>query len=218
MPGHYGMSYERGRGSSSTRQSVSDFSQRSSSNENAGQESRTNSDGTRSANQQNNSSAAAAIRNIKQRGKNNPLKNLPLMLTGIGSAMRNRMIALLEQGGTPVYDPSGKIAIGVMNNGVYTGRPRDTDDEDEDAGNEDRPAAAEPEGRLAGRGTESMTGVNTALPDLPDAPSGPGTGDASADVKKKSKMGRESTIATGPGGLLTPARTRRRSLMSGLIQ
>lgn len=217
MPGHYtGMSYERGRGSSSNRQSVSDFSQRSSSNENAGQESRTNTDGTRSANQQNNSSAAAAIKNIKQRGEKNPLKNMPLMLTGIGSAMRNRMIALLEQGGTPVYDPSGKIAIGVMNDGVYTGRPRDTDDED--AGNEDRPAPAETGGRLAGRGTEPMTSVNTALPDLPDAPSGPGTGDASADVKKKSKMGRESTIATGPGGLLTPARTRRRSLMSGLIQ
>jgi hypothetical protein len=63
-----------------------------------------------------------------------------------------------------------------------------------------------------------MTGVNTELPDLPDAPTGAGTGDASDEVKKKSKMGRESTVATGPSGLLTSARTRRRSLMAGLIQ
>ena len=54
---------------------------------------------------------------------------MPSILAGIGSAMRQRMISLLEQGGTPVYDPSGKLAIGVMFNGKYTGRPRNTGDQ-----------------------------------------------------------------------------------------
>ncbi len=215
MPGHYGMSFERGRGSN--RQTVMDTPNTVSPAERAAERSRTNDDGTRSANQQNDSSAAAAIANIRQRDENNPLKNLPSMLTGIGAALRKRMITLLEQGGTPVYDPSGKIAIGVMHNGKYTGRPRDTgnQDSDDDERPAPAPAAAKPKQAPAAAAPSSTT---TPLPDLPDAPTGPGTGDASDEVKKKSKMGRESTIATGPSGLLTQARTRRRSLMAGLIQ
>ena len=153
-------------------------------------------------------------------------------MLGVGEFTRNQIIKQLEAGGQAIKDKDGNV-VGVVHDGpidgskVYTGRriagytgefanlvaEQESDDE--------------PAGRLAGRGTDPITeaapapdssDVNTDLPDLPDAPSGPGTGDASADVKKKSKMGRESTIATGPSGLLTPARTRRRSLMAGLIQ
>lgn len=153
-------------------------------------------------------------------------------MLGVGEFTRNQIIKQLQAGGQAIKDKDGNV-VGVVHDGpidgskVYTGRriagytgefanlvaEQESDDE--------------PAGRLAGRGTDPITepapapdssNVNTDLPDLPDAPSGPGTGDASADVKKKSKMGRESTIATGPSGLLTPARTRRRSLMAGLIQ
>ena len=236
MPGHYsGMSFERGRGSigeAITRgdtifgevQRVADTPNTISPRRRAAERSRTRDDGTRTANQQSDSSTAAAVKNIQQRGEKNPLKNMPSMLTGIGAALRKRMITLLEQGGEAVYDPSGKMVMGVYHDGpfkgsrVYTGRPildpdRNSDPEERAA----RPPAIS-EGRLAGRGTGPMTGVNTELPDLPDAPTGAGTGDASDEVKKKSKMGRESTVATGPSGLLTSARTRRRSLMAGLIQ
>ncbi len=153
-------------------------------------------------------------------------------MLGVGEFTRNQIIKQLQAGGQAIKDKNGNV-VGVVHDGpidgskVYTGRriagytgefanlvaEKESDDE--------------PAGRLAGRGTDPITDpdpdpdgsdVNKDLPDLPDAPSGPGTGDASADVKKKSKMGRESTIATGPSGLLTPARTRRRSLMAGLIQ
>jgi len=153
-------------------------------------------------------------------------------MLGVGEATRNQIIKQLEAGGQAIKDKDGNV-VGVVHDGpfegskVYTGRriagytgefanlvaEQESDDE--------------PAGRLAGRGTDPITDpdpdpdgsdVNTDLPDLPDAPSGPGTGDASKAAKKKSKMGRESTIATGPSGLLTPARTRRRSLMAGLIQ
>ena len=158
---------------------------------------------------------------------------LSSLMLGIGEGVRAKMIKQIEAGGKVIRDKDGNIA-GVLHDGLmkgtkgYTGRriagytgeyaaliatPEESDDE--------------PAGRLAGRGTDPITDtapdpdspdVNTDLPDLPDAPSGPGTGDASNAAKKKSKMGRESTIATGPSGLLTPARTRRRSLMAGLIQ
>ena len=153
-------------------------------------------------------------------------------MLGVGEFTRNQIIKQLQAGGQAIKDKNGNV-VGVVHDGpidgskVYTGRriagytgefanlvaEKESDDE--------------PAGRLAGRGTDPITdpdpdpdgsNVNKDLPDLPDAPSGPGTGDASADVKKKSKMGRESTIATGPSGLLTPARTRRRSQMAGLIQ
>ena len=153
-------------------------------------------------------------------------------MLGVGEFTRNQIIKQLQAGGQAIKDKDGNV-VGVVHDGpidgskVYTGRriagytgefanlvaEQESDDE--------------PAGRLSGRGTDPITeaapapdssDVNTDLPDLPDAPTGPGTGDASADVKKKSKMGRESTIATGPSGLLTPARTRRRSLMAGLIQ
>jgi hypothetical protein len=52
---------------------------------------------------------------------------------------------------------------------------------------------------------------------LPDAPKSGEGGDATDDAKRRSKMGKESTISTTSQGLLGSARTRNRSLMSGLI-
>jgi hypothetical protein len=52
---------------------------------------------------------------------------------------------------------------------------------------------------------------------LPDAPKSGEGGDATEDAKRRSKMGKESTISTTSQGLLGSAKTRNRSLMSGLI-
>lgn len=64
---------------------------------------------------------------------------------------------------------------------------------------------------------DQKDGVNLELPDAPDAPGNVGDGDQTELAKKKSSLGQESTIGTGAQGLLSGARTRRRSLMSGLI-
>ena len=154
-----------------------------------------------------------AIAEVNKREENDPLKNLPSLLSGIGSFTRKKIVEGLNRGGVPVYENG--IVVGVMVNGRYTGRPSSAPTEGDDPDPTPAPAAAKPKQAPAAEAPSSTT---TDLPDLPDAPTGPGTGDASDEVKKKSKMGRESTIATGPSGLLTPARTRRRSLMAGLIQ
>ena len=218
MPGHYGMSFERGRGSPSSRQRVTDTPNTRSPRSREREASRTRDDGTRTANQQNDSSAAAAIRNIQQREENNPLKGMPSILAGIGSAMRQRMISLLEQGGTPVYDPSGKLAIGVMFNGKYTGRPRNTGDQ---GGGDDERAAAPAAPAVDQKPAATTPAAEPARP-VVDAPAPPGDSpvdtstEEAADARRK--RGRQTTIATSPRGLLTPARTRRRSLMAGLIR
>lgn len=234
------MSFERGRGStrsrsagrgsgfssggsgrtytSSSRQRVTDTPNTRSPSERAAERNRTNSDGTRSANQQNDSSAAAAIRNIRQREENNPLRNMPSILTGIGSALRQRMISLLEQGGTPVYDPSGKLAIGVMFNGKYTGRPRASDNQDSD----DDERAAAPAAPAVDQKPAATTPAPEPARPVVEAPAPPGDSpvdtstEEAADARRK--RGRQTTIATSPRGLLGPARTRRRSLMAGLIR
>ena len=245
MPGHYsGMSFERGRGSSrsrsagrgsgfssggsgrtrrddTNRQRVADTPNTQSRRTAAAERSRTNPDGTRSANQQNDSSREAAIRNIQEREENNPLRNFPSILIGIGSAMRQRMISLLEQGGTPVYDPSGRFAIGVNFQGRYTGRPLNTGDQG--SGEDERPAApAAPAAPPVDQNPPATNPpVDTAPPPAePPAPPGDSpvdtTTEEATDVRRR--RGRQTTIATSPRGLLTPARTRRRSLMAGLIR
>ena len=222
MPGHYGMSFERGRGgfnrSSSPRQRQADTPSTRSPRERAAERSRTNRDGTRSANQQNDSSRAAAIRNIQEREENNPLRNFPSVLTGIGSALRQRMISLLEQGGTPVYDPSGRFAIGVNFQGRYTGRSLNTGDQ---GSGDDSPPPAPATPPVDHNPPATNPPVDTAPPPAePPAPPGDSpvdtTTDEAADARRR--RGRQTTIATSPRGLLTPARTRRRSLMAGLIR
>ena len=222
MPGHYGMSFERGRGgfnrSSSPRQRQADTPNTRSPRERAAQRSRTNRDGTRSANQQNDSSRAAAIRNIQEREENNPLRNFPSVLTGIGSALRQRMISLLEQGGTPVYDPSGRFAIGVNFQGRYTGRSLNTGDQ---GSGDDSPPPAPAAPPVDQNPPATNPPVDTAPPPAePPAPPGDSPGDTTTDeaADARRRRGRQTTIATSPRGLLTPARTRRRSLMAGLIR
>ena len=222
MPGHYGMSFERGRGgfnrSSSPRQRQADTPNTRSPRERAAQRSRTNRDGTRSANQQNDSSRAAAIRNIQEREENTPLRNFPSVLTGIGSALRQRMISLLEQGGTPVYDPSGRFAIGVNFQGRYTGRSLNTGDQ---GSGDDSPPPAPATPPVDQNPPATNPPVDTAPPPAePPAPPGDSPMDTTTDeaVDARRRRGRQTTIATSPRGLLTPARTRRRSLMAGLIR
>ena len=222
MPGHYGMSFERGRGgfnrSSSPRQRQADTPSTRSPRERAAERSRTNRDGTRSANQQNDSSRAAAIRNIQEREENNPLRNFPSVLTGIGSALRQRMTSLLEQGGTPVYDPSGRFAIGVNFQGRYTGRSLNTGDQ---GSGDDSPPPAPATPPVDQNPPATNPPVDTAPPPAePPAPPGDSPVDTTTDeaVDARRRRGRQTTIATSPRGLLTPARTRRRSLMAGLIR
>ena len=57
-------------------------------------------------------------------------------------------------------------------------------------------------------------GFNTVKPDLPDVPDA-GIGDGEEDVKAKREYGQNTQIQTSAQGLLTQARTRRRSLMAG---
>ena len=222
MPGHYGMSFERGRGgfnrSSSPRQRQADTPNTRSPRERAAQRSRTNRDGTRSANQQNDSSRAAAIRNIQEREENNPLRNFPSVLTGIGSALRQRMISLLEQGGPPVYAPRGRFAIGVNFQGRYTGRSLNTGDQ---GSGDDSPQPAPAAPPVDQNPPATSPPVDTAPPPAePPAPPGDSPVDTTTDeaVDARRRRGRQTTIATSPRGLLTPARTRRRSLMAGLIR
>ena len=222
------MSFERGRGSLEraitsrdnlvTRQRAADTPNTRSPRERAAERSRTNSDGTRSANQQNDSSRAAAIRNIREREENNPLRNFPSVLTGIGSALRQRMISLLEQGGTPVYDPSGRFAIGVNFQGRYTGRSLNTGDQG--SGDDERRAAP-----AASSGDQQSAATNTAVDSASasvGAPAPPGDSpvdtstEEAADARRA--RGRQTTVATSPRGLLSQPRTRRRSLMAGLIR
>ena len=164
---------------------------------------------------------AAAIREVQAREANNPLRNLPSILAGVGSFTRNRIIAELRKGGTPVYKDG--IVIGVEHEGpipgttVYTGRQRDDNMGGDDDDNQRSAASAAP------------PAVNTPPPTAPpvipppaDAPAPPGdapvdnTTDEAVDARRR--RGRQTTVATSAQGLLTPARTRRRSLMGGLIR
>jgi hypothetical protein len=133
-----------------------------------------------------------------------------------------------EEGAIAIRDKSGQV-VGAIHNGlfgrVYSGKmmaksdytgPAEfanqvtLDDSGRDDGNDQNiRGGAKPKEKVV----ESIDGeVN-----LPDAPTGGEGGDATDDAKKLSKMGKESTISTTSQGLLGSAKTRNRSLMSGLI-
>jgi hypothetical protein len=194
------MSFERGRGgynrSSTPRQRVTDTPNTRSPRERAAERSRTRDDGTRTANQQNDSSAAAAIANIRARDEANPLRGMPSILSGIGAAMRAQMVKLLEQGGTPVYDPSGRIAIGVMKDGKYFGRDRSTGNQG--GGDDERPAQA--------AGTTPGTTPPAAPP--ADEPAGP-------PVVRRSKLAQQIEEENRRRRLAGLRRLGSRTLLSG---
>lgn len=135
---------------------------------------------------------------------------------------------LSEKGSIAIRDKSGQV-VGAIHDGlfgrVYSGRMLDKDnytgpaefanqvtmDGGRDGNDQNIRGGAKPKEKVV----ESIDGkVN-----LPDAPVAEdvGDGDATDSAKKLSKMGKESTISTTSQGLLGSAKTRNRSLMSGLI-
>ena len=150
------------------------------------------------------------------------------------AAMRGYMMKQLDDKGLVdvVFDEKGKYAgnvtkgIGGFN--VYTGRQvvgytgayadivaAPSPDADKDDRIRDRVVRDYSGGKLS---EDQKDGVNLELPDAPDTPGGVGDGDQTEEAKKKSSLGQESTIGTSAQGLLSDAKTRRRSLMSGLIR
>jgi len=130
-----------------------------------------------------------------------------------------------EEGAIAIRNKAGEV-VGAMHQGrfgmVYSGRMLEKSDYTgpaEFANNVTMDGGRDSGGpNIRGGSTkkeiiESIDGeVN-----MPDAPSSGEGGDATDDAKKKSKMGKESTISTTGQGLLGSAKTRNRSLMSGLI-
>lgn len=133
-----------------------------------------------------------------------------------------------EKGAIAIRNKAGEV-VGVMHDGpfglgkVYSGRMLEkgdytgpaefannvTMDGGNDSGDNNIRGGAKPKEEVV----ESIDGeVN-----MPDAPSSGEGGDATDDAKRRSKMGKESTISTTSQGLLGSAKTRNRSLMSGLI-
>lgn len=180
-----------------------------------------------------------AIRQINERSKLNPLGGMPSVfggfLQGMGEVRRQRMIAGIKAGGELIYDDFGKFQ-GVVSDGAfgkvydgnqirgYTGAFANLVAENVQRKSDDGgPDTVEATASQASPPPADQPPNDSVDLDLPDAPTPPddnssGTGDEAAAAKRRSKMGKQSTIATSPRGLLTPARTRRRSLMAGLIQ
>ena len=79
------------------------------------------------------SSAASqqAVREVQQREERarSSMANVPSALSGLmlglGSAMRSEIVRQIQAGGTPVRENG--MVIGVMTNGRYTGRQRESD-------------------------------------------------------------------------------------------
>lgn len=144
-------------------------------------------------------------------------------LNAVSKFTRGRIEKGLREGGTPVFDKQNNLA-GVMTPGifggmVYTGRSLDKDNYDGpftnqvvfDPGESGNDAPNVRSGAKENKPVEIVDGK------LPDAPKSGEGGDATEDAKRRSKMGKESTISTTAQGLLGKAKTRNRSLMSGLI-
>ena len=130
-----------------------------------------------------------------------------------------------------IFDDQGKyvgnVTKGLFGTNVYTGKQiagytgkyanivaQDPTGSDKD----DRVQAKIVQDYGGGKLSEDQKdGVNLELPDAPDTPGDVGDGDQTEEAKKKSSLGQESTIGTSAQGLLSGARTRRRSLMSGLL-
>jgi pyruvate/2-oxoglutarate dehydrogenase complex dihydrolipoamide acyltransferase (E2) component len=83
---------------------------------------------------------------------------------GIGSMMRQNIIRQIEGGGTPVRENG--MVIGVMRNGVYTGRQREADR-----------LAMQEANRGDGGSQAAQMGAAAPQPDQPaaDEPAGPAT-------------------------------------------
>ena len=135
---------------------------------------------------------------------------------------------LAEEGAIAIRDKSGQV-VGVMHDGpfglgkVYSGRMLDKADYTgpaEFANNVTRDGgggSSDDNIRGGAKPKEEVVESIDGEVNLPDAPDSGDGGDATDDAKRRSKMGKESTISTTSQGLLGSAKTRNRSLMSGLI-
>ena len=145
-------------------------------------------------------------------------------LNAVSSFTRGRIEKGLREGGTPVFDKQNKLA-GVMTPGpfgekfgmVYTGRSLDPDNYDGPFTNQVVFDPGEGRSDNVRGGAKEKKPVEIVDGKMPDAPKSGEGGDATEDAKRRSKMGKESTISTTAQGLLGKAKTRDRSLMSGLI-
>lgn len=147
-------------------------------------------------------------------------------------AMRSYMMNQLDDKGLvdAIFDSkgnyAGNVTKGLFGFNVYTGKQiagytgayadivaAPDPDADKDDRIQDRVVRDYGGGKIS---EDKKDGVN--LPDAPDTPGDVGDGDQTEEAKKKSSLGQESTIGTSAQGLLSDAKTRRRSLMSGLIR
>ncbi len=181
---------------------------------------------------------ARAKEQLQQRNKLAAKKSLLDFLPGslfskfVGAKMRDIMGKQLDAPNfvSAIFDKKGKYVGNVTKNflglDVYTGMQvenytgphaglvsQDTSGGDGGDAIETKVVKDYDGGKLS---EDKTDGVNLKVPDAPTAPD-VGDGDASEDAKRRSKMGKESTISTTNQGLLSTARTRNRSLMSGLI-
>ena len=146
----------------------------------------------------------------------------------IAKGVRGKIAKELKAGGIAVKNKKGEV-MGVMHDGpfglgkVYSGRTMAAEDY---AGPEEFRNNVTLDGGRDGNDNVRGGAANKVVTpqdlvdgkvNLPDAPTGGEGGDATDDAKNLSKMGKESTIATTAQGLLGSAKTRNRSLMSGLI-
>jgi len=112
-------------------------------------------------------STRRAVQNVQEREERAragmpklPLPGLVAALN-VGSAMRQNIIRQIEAGGVPVRENG--MVIGVMRNGVYTGRQREADRQAMQAANADQSASQ-----------AAQMGAGAPQPDQPAAePAGP---------------------------------------------
>ena len=149
------------------------------------------------------------------------------ILNQIAKFTRGKIETGLRAGGTVIKNKNGDI-MGVMTDGpfgfgkVYTGRMMEKGEyagPAEFANNVTMDGGRDgPDENVRGGAKEKAAPVDSIDGKMPDAPGASEGGDATEDAKRRSKMGKESTISTSSQGLLGKAKTRNRSLMSGLIQ
>lgn len=173
---------------------------------------------------------------FKARSKEQPLGLMDFLKPG-GAALKGLDFASqkfrenirdkIKEGGKAIFD--GDKVVGVVHDGmfgkVYTGTQvkgytgafanlvEDKTQQDES----DKAAQIYVQGYTGGRlgANPGGDGINQ---ELPDAPEGGELGDADLDNQAKKKYGQQEQVGTTPQGLLTKARTRRRSLLAtGLL-
>ena len=192
MPGHYGMSFERGRTSrGGGRQRVTD-----SPATRGAPPSRSPGRGVSAARERGERQQAVTEVQQRQERAEASMANVPSLISGlalgIGSALRREMVRQLEAGGTPVR--TNGMVTGVMLNGRYTGRPRDTGGQGGD--DERQPAGATP-------GT-----TPPAAPPADEPPAGP-------PVVRRSKLAQQIEEENRRRRLAGLRRLGSRTLLSG---